>query len=382
MDADRPVEPWLDLGNAEAFADERLWQYLAWLRAHRPVAWHDETAGPGFWAVTKYDDIRTISRNPHLYSSYERGAMIDEADAASLEIQRMLMLNMDPPQHTRLRLLVNHGFTPTLAERLRGTIDQLVYSTVDNIAAIGSSDVARDVSRPLTAGVLAELLGVSRGDAHHLYELADIMQASSPTTAATPERSTVVDKILDYSRTVAELKRRTPDNDVATALLHACVAGDRLSNEEFSWFVLLLLAASGDTVRNLLTASLRLLASNPAQRALLADNLDTLLPTAIEEILRYAPPVIHFRRTALHDTSIRGQRINAGDKIVMLYLSANRDEDVFPDADRFDIARHPNPHVAFGGGGPHLCLGMHLARLEASAMLRELLTRLPDTHPH
>jgi cytochrome P450 len=159
------------------------------------------------------------------------------------------------------------------------------------------------------------------------------------------------------------------------------VDGDRLSDAEFQWFFLLLVNAGGDTTRNLLAAGLQLLFEHPDQRALLASHFDAVLPTAIEELLRYTTPVIYFRRTAMEDTEIGGRAVAAGDKVVMFYGAANRDEDVFADPDRLDLTRQPNPHVAFGGGGPHLCLGMHVARLEIAALLRQLVTRLPDLAP-
>jgi cytochrome P450 len=180
---------------------------------------------------------------------------------------------------------------------------------------------------------------------------------------------------------VAELKRTTPGADIATTLVHAEVDGDRLSDAEFQWFFLLLVNAGGDTTRNLLAAGLQLLFEHPDQRALLASHFDAVLPTAIEELLRYTTPVIYFRRTAMEDTELGGRAVAAGDKVVMFYGAANRDEDVFADPDRLDLTRQPNPHVAFGGGGPHLCLGMHVARLEIAALLRQLVTRLPDLEP-
>jgi cytochrome P450 len=188
-------------------------------------------------------------------------------------------------------------------------------------------------------------------------------------------------EMLGYAQQVADDKRAKPGDDIASALVQAELDGDRLTDAEFQWFFLLLVNAGGDTTRNLLAAGMQVLFDRPDERARLMADIDGLLATAIEEMLRFTSPVVHFRRTAMHDTTIRDQHIGEGDKLVVFYGSANRDEDVFAEPDRFDVGRNPNPHMAFGGGGPHLCLGMHVARIEVAAMLREMLTRLPDMAP-
>ena len=188
-------------------------------------------------------------------------------------------------------------------------------------------------------------------------------------------------EMLNYAQQVADAKRANPSDDIASTLVQAQVDGDRLTDAEFQWFFLLLVNAGGDTTRNWLAAGMQMLFDSPDQRARLMADIDGLLPTAVEEMLRYSSPVVHFRRTAMHDTVLRDQQISEGDKLVVFYGAANRDEDVFIDPDHFDVGRSPNPHMAFGGGGPHLCLGLHVARLEIVAMLREMLTRMPDMAP-
>jgi cytochrome P450 len=183
-------------------------------------------------------------------------------------------------------------------------------------------------------------------------------------------------EMLAYAQSVAEQKRAKPGSDIASTLVQAEVDGDRLTDGELQWFFLLLVNAGGDTTRNLLAAGLQALFDHPDQHARLRADL-SLVPTAVEEMLRWTTPVVHFRRTVMHDTVIRGQELAAGDKVMVFYGSANRDEDVFDQPDTFDVGRNPNPHMAFGGGGPHLCLGLHVARIEIQAMLREVLTRLP-----
>jgi cytochrome P450 len=187
--------------------------------------------------------------------------------------------------------------------------------------------------------------------------------------------------MLGYAQSIADFKRSKPGDDLATLLVNAEIDGDRLTDSEFQWFFLLLVNAGGDTTRNLLAAGMQLLFDHPGEREKLTADLDRLLPTAIEEMLRFTSPVAHFKRTVMEDLEIRGQKILKGDRVVMFYGSANRDEDVFDRPDVFDIARDPNPHVAFGAGGPHLCLGMHVARVELMVMFRELLTRLPHMEP-
>ena len=238
-----------------------------------------------------------------------------------------------------------------------------------------------DIAGRLPSGLIAELVGMPRADGERLYELTEIMHTTDLTVAPPEVKAAATEEMLAYGLAVAEEKRRNPGDDIATALVQAEVEGERLTDGELQWFFLLLVNAGGDTTRNLLADGLQLLFDHPDERRRLQADLDGLLPTATEEMLRYTSPVVHFRRTVTEDTVVRDQPIAAGEKVVVFYGSGNRDEEVFADADRFDVGRDPNPHMAFGGGGPHLCLGMHVARIEIIAMLRELLTRLPDVEP-
>jgi cytochrome P450 len=207
------------------------------------------------------------------------------------------------------------------------------------------------------------------------------MHTTDPLVAPPDVKAAAAEEMLAYALTVAEEKRRSPGNDIASVLVQAEVDGDRLTDGEFQWFFLLLVNAGGDTTRNLVASGVQVLFDNPGERARLMADMDGLLPTAVEEMLRYTSPVVNFRRTAMEDTVLGGQPIAAGDKLMVFYGSANRDEAVFEDPDRFDVGRSPNPHMAFGGGGPHLCLGLHVARIEIAVMLRELLSRIPDLTP-
>ena len=372
------TKPDINLISPETFAATgHPWEQYAWLRKNSPVYWHDEPNGPGFWAITKYEDVRTISRLPKVFSSYETSVMLPDPDPMGLYAQRLMMLNMDPPQHDRFKLLVSRGFTPKNAPLLRPKIEELARDIVDAVLAKGECDFVTEIAGRLPSGLIAELMGMPRVDGERLYDLTEIMHTNDDAIAPPEIKMNAVGEMLGYAQSVADLKRQNPGDDLATILVNAEVDGDHLTDEEFQWFFLLLVNAGGDTTRNLLAAGLQLLLDHPDQRTKLMGDLDGLLGSAVEEMLRYCSPVTHFKRTAMQDTVVGGQSIKAGERVVMFYGSANRDEDIFENADTFDVARHPNPHVAFGAGGPHLCLGMHVARVELAVMFRELLTRMP-----
>ncbi len=371
----------IDLVSPATFAHGHPWEQYAWLRSHAPVFRHPYPEGEDFWALTKYEDIRMVSRQPRLFSSYAKGTMVGDPDEMGLIASRQMMLNMDPPQHDRFKLLVSRGFTPKNAELLRERIEELAREIVDDVVERGECDLVADVAGRLPSGLIAELMGIPRADGEHLYELTELMHTNDDAVAPPERRAAAMIEMLNYADQVSQAKREKPSDDIASTLVQAEIDGDRLTDAELNWFFLLLVNAGGDTTRNLVAAGVQLLFDNPDERARLQADLDTLLPTAVDEMLRCTSPVAHFRRTAMEDTVIRDQPIAAGDKIMVFYGSGNRDADVFVDADRFDVGRDPNPHMAFGGGGPHLCLGMHVARIEIAALLRELLTRCPDLAP-
>jgi cytochrome P450 len=371
----------IDVASASSFADGHPWEMYRWLRHNAPVYWHDEENGPGFWVLSKYDDVKLASRQPKLYSSYEGGVMMETSDPESLAASRLMMLFMDPPQHDRFKFLVSKGFTPKAAVGLTARINALASQIVDEVAAKGEFDFVTDIAGRLPSGLIAELMGIPHADGERLYELTEIMHTTDLTVAPPEKKMAAMGEMLAYAAGVAHDKRENPADDIATTLIQSELDGDRLSEAEFQWFFLLLVNAGGDTTRNLMAAGLQLLFDHPDQRARLQADVDGLLPTAIEEMLRFTTPVIYFRRTLLDNTTVRGVDMKKGDKVVFLYGSANRDEDIFENADTFDVGRTVNPHLAFGGGGPHLCLGMHVARLELEAMWREVLTRLPELRP-
>jgi cytochrome P450 len=264
---------------------------------------------------------------------------------------------------------------------LKNRIDALAREIVEDVSGKGECDLVADVAGRLPSGLIAEMMGIPRSDGERLYELTEIMHTTDPSVASQERQLEAVAEMLMYADSVAREKRSRPSDDIASTLVQAEMGGDSLTDSEFQWFFLLLVNAGGDTTRNLVASGVQLLFEHPDQRARLQSDPDGLIPTAVEEMLRYTSPVSHFRRTAMADTVIRGEHIAAGDKVVIFYGSANRDDEVFDEPDLFDVGRDPNPHLAFGGGGAHLCLGMHVARVEIASLLRELLVRLPDLSP-
>jgi cytochrome P450 len=244
----------IDLAATASFAHGHPWGQYAWLRANDPVHWHDEVDGPGFWALTKYDDIRMISRQPATFSSYERGVMMQEADEAGLAAQRQMMLSMDPPQHDRFKLLVSRGFTPRNAQLLTDRVAELAADIVDDVIEHGACDLVHDVAGRLPSGLIAELMGISRSDGERLYELTEIMHTTDDAIAPPERKMAAIGEMLAYAQQVAEHKRRTPGDDIASTLVQATVDGDQLTDAEFQWFFLLLVNAGGDTTRNLVAA--------------------------------------------------------------------------------------------------------------------------------
>jgi cytochrome P450 len=301
--------------------------------------------------------------------------MIDDRSATDLGDHTM-MLTMDPPRHTHYRKLVSPRFLRSAAGRMRPGIERLAAEIVDGVADRDEFDLVEDVAGLLPSYVIAEMLGIPRRDGVELYRLTETIHADP---ASLPEGAGIaaVVEMFNYANGVWNEKRAHPGDDLASLLVTGDADGHALDEIDFNLFVLLLVDAGGDTTRNLVAGGMDALFSHPRERARLTADL-ALLPTAIEEMLRWTSPVIYMRRTATADTELGGRRIKAGQKVVMYYGAANRDPRAFDGPERFDITRMPNDHQAFGGGGPHFCLGSHVARVEIDAMFRQLLTRLPD----
>ncbi|MBX7433995.1 cytochrome P450 [Mycobacterium sp. Y57] len=347
------------------------------LRRRAPVAWHPHGDGPGIWVLTRHADVVAVSRDSVTWSSQATGVFFDVPTPEDAYQLGLIMLTMDPPRHTALRSLVSKGFTPRQVARLDGHLADMARTIVDDVIERGECDFVTDVAGALPSYVIAELLGIPLEDGRRLYRLTETMN-SGVVNSDDVRRAQL--EMFEYATALAARKRAEPGDDIATSLLHAEVDGQRLTDLEFNLFFLLLINAGGDTTRNLVAAGTLALIEHPDQRArLLAD--PSLMPTAIEEMLRYVSPVTVFARTATRDTELHGVPIGAGERVAMFYPSANRDEAVFDDPDRLDIGRDPNPHLAFGGGGTHFCLGANLARKEAAAIFPEVLTRMAELRP-
>jgi cytochrome P450 len=375
-----PTAPAIALLDPASFAAGQPHDQFAWLREHDPVHWHQEANGPGFWAVTRYRDVKAIGRDPQAFSSL-RGIMIpDNAEGIESEHHPM-MISADPPEHTGLRKLVAPEFIPRAAKAMRPRIEELATQIVDGVVARGECDLVTDIAGLMPSYVIADMLGIPLEDGVELYGLTETIHAS-PESQEAGAALVAIGRMFGYAREVWERKRAEPSDDLATIIATASVGDRELDVIDFNLFFLLLIDAGGDTTRNLVAGAIDTLFAHPDQLQWLMDDLDGRLATAVEELLRWISPVVYMRRTAQHDTTLAGVAIEAGQKVVMYYGSANRDPEAFgPTAGELDLTRTPNEHVAFGGGGPHFCLGAHIARIEIHAILRELLTRLVDLRP-
>jgi len=364
-----------DFLDVATFADGHPHELYKELRKTSPVFWNPEPNGPGFWALTRYADVYAVDHDFQNYSSSPTIMIPDPAAGQTGALgEATMMLMMDPPQHTAFRKLIRAEFTrPAAADRgLR--LHDLARQIVDAVIEKGECDFVAEVAGEMPSYVIAELMGLPLDDGRELYKLTEIIH-SAPETLPPGAGGEAVGKMFAYGMQVIAEKRARPADDLATRLLQAEVDGKRLTDPEFLLFFLLLIDAGGDTTRNLLSAGLLALKQNPDQLAWLMADLPARLPSAREELLRYTSPVIYMRRTATHATRIGDTAIAAGDKVVMYFGAANRDPDKFDRPDELDLSRDPNEHIAFGGG-PHVCLGQHLARIEIDAILAEVLTRM------
>jgi cholest-4-en-3-one 26-monooxygenase len=371
----------IDLTDGRNFVDHVPHEWFSYLRENAPVYWHPMATSPrgGFWCVTGYDDCVTVNRDWEHFGSHRLGSLFQDWDEANLEQQRLMMLNMDPPMHTRYRRLVNKGFTPKMVRDLHAHIKMFADQIIDSVCEKGSADFVEEISAELPLLVIAEILGVPHEDRRMVFDWSNRMIGSEdPEYQVSPEASgEAAMAVYAYADELSARKRVTPTADVVSVLLDAEVEGEKLNQLEIDLFFLLLIVAGNETTRNLMSGAMTAFFEHPDQwQKLVADR--SLLPSATEEMLRWVTPVMHFRRTATMDTTLGGQAVHEGDKVVFWHISANRDATVFEAPDTFDITRTPNNHVAFGGGGPHFCLGANLARMEIQVMFDRLLARVPD----
>lgn len=373
--------PEIDLLSVANFVGSQPHGQFAWLREHSPVHLHPEPDGPGFWAVTRYDDVRTVGRDPERFSSSPTIMVTDPApEQQDATGDHVMMLMADPPVHTRMRRLVSREFTPRAAMALRPRIEELATRIVDGVVERESCDLVTDLAGEMPSFVIADVLGIPLEDGRELYHHTEALHSSTEVVDQADRRAAYAE-MFAYSQQVHADKQAEPADDLASLLANGTIAGEPIDAIDFFLWFLLLVDAGGDTTRNLVGGGFHALFRAPGELERLQARPDELLPTAIEELLRWVSPVVHMRRTATVDTVLRDVEIAAGDKVVMFYGSANRDPRHFADAERLDVGREPNPHVAFGGGGPHFCLGAHLARIEIDALVGEMLRRLHHLEP-
>ena len=371
----------VDLADSKSFVPGVPHAWLAYLRKNDPVHWQEESDGPGYWAVTKYHDCVTVNRDFERFSSAARGTMPFELEDDEIAQQSLMMLNMDPPLHTRYRRLVNKGFTPRMVRDLEENIHRSADEIIDTVIETGRADFVTDLSAELPLQVIAELLGVPSEDRHKMFDWSNRMVGGEdPEYQLTAEEAmSAAMELYAYAAELFTKKRIDPHTDLMSALSNVELDGERLNEMELELFFLLLTVAGNETTRNLMSGAMHAFFLHPDQwQRLVADR--SLLPSAVEEMLRFVTPVMNFRRQATVDAELSGTTIKAGDKVVFYHASGNRDEDVFENPDAFDMGRDPNPHIAFGGGGPHFCLGANLARMEIRVMFEHLLDRMPDIH--
>jgi cytochrome P450 len=338
----------------------------------------------GYYALVRYADVAEASRNPQLFSSAAGSTSIFDLPAEFNEYFGS-MISMDDPRHARLRRIVSRAFTPKMIKKFEEDVQRAASVIVDELLAAGPGDFVRNVSTRLPLKIICDMMGI--GDKHYEMVLrntniilsgADPEFISEDLNEALTQILTAGGELAALVTGLAEQRLTEPADDLVSSLANANIDGEQLTQAELASFFILLVAAGNETTRNAISHALLLLTEHPDQRELLLADLDGRIGPAVEEIVRYVSPVIWMRRTVTQDTVMNGHPFRGGDKVLLMYQAANRDESVFDDPDRFDITRAPNPHVGFGSAGPHFCLGAHLARREISAILRELLTRVPD----
>ena len=376
-----PVEFWA------MTADEREKSFKT-LRDERPLSWHPPIEGAllpveidGVWAVTRHEDISYVSKNPELFCSGQ-GVMIEAVPDDILDAAQSF-LAMDAPHHSTLRRLISSVFTPRQVAKIQDQVNNQAVRIVDDLIKTTDGDFVEQVSKKLPMWTVYEMIGLPEEQRDEAAHHADGMVSwADADVAAGREPGQVINDslvgLLTLGLELAEQRRAAPSNDLMSQLVQAEVDGRKLTDDELGAFFVLLSVAGNDTTRNTISLTTMALQQHPEQRALLERDYDATIKVAIEEFVRWGSPVMTFRRTATQDTVLREQEIKQGDWVLMIYSSGNRDERVFVDPYRFDLTRKPNPHVGFGGGGPHFCMGAFLAKMQLEAFFRELIFRAPS----
>jgi len=371
----------IDLSDHDAFVDHVPHEWFRYLRQNDPVHWNDETDGRGFWAVTRYEDIRHVHRDVETYSSELGGTSLEDLDEEQIEARKS-MLDMDPPRHDELRGLIARRFTPRAVHVWEEQIRTVVNAVLDTALPMGEFDFVREISSEIPMQIFAEILGVPQDERREIIEIGDrLLGNQDPEFAVTetadehrnlPFSHPAALEMFEFGRRLAADRRKHPKNDIITQL-----AFEPLTQREFDTYFVLLATAGNETTRHTITHGLLALLEFPEEMERLRSEPE-LAKSAAEEMLRWATPVHHFRRTVVKDTELAGTPLKAGDKLTTWFVSGNFDEAVFEDPHRFDIGRTPNRHMAFGPGGIHHCMGAHLAKLEIRITFEELLKRSAD----
>jgi cholest-4-en-3-one 26-monooxygenase len=360
---------------------------LAELRKSEPIHWVDIPGGTGgfedygYWLVTKHADVKEVSRRSDIFSNWQNGAIPTwprEMKRDMVEMQRSVMLNMDAPHHTRLRKIISRGFTPRAIGRLEEELAQRAQTIAKTAAAEGSGDFVEQVSCELPLQAIAGLLGVPQDDRDKLFRWSNEMTGGEDPEYADVDPAVSSMELIMYAMAMADERGKNPTDDIVTTLIQADIDGEKLSDDEFGFFVIMLAVAGNETTRNSITHGMIAMAENPDQWEIFKKDRPA---TAADEIVRWATPVSAFQRTALEDTELAGVQIKKGQRLVMSYRSANFDEDVFEDATSFNVLRDPNPHVGFGGTGAHYCIGANLARMTINLIFNAVADHMPDLKP-
>jgi cytochrome P450 len=364
---------------------------FAALRRDAPISFHREfepppglelPRGPGYWALVRHAEILEVSRSPELFGS-GRGTNIPDLPEAFNEFFGS-MINMDEPRHGRLRRIVSRGFTPRALARLEDDVQRRARQTIDRVIERGSCDFVAEIAAPLPLEIICDLMGIPESQTRFVFEKSNVILGLGDPEYV-PEASSIIASALGAGKALADLmydlaksKQGKGGDDLTSELLDADLDGETLTHQELASFFVLLVVAGNETTRNAISHGMKALCDHPDERRRWAADFEGVAPTAVEEIVRWSSPVMHFRRTLTRDSVLAGQPLAAGEKVVMWYGSGNRDESVFDDPFRFDVMRRPNEHLGFGGPGPHHCLGANLARREMRVIFREIFQRLPD----
>jgi cytochrome P450 len=372
--------------------DEREGAFLT-LREQDPIRFFDEPPltelvppGPGYYSLTRHADVLEASKHPQLFCS-GRGTNIPDMPEPFLEFLGS-MINMDDPRHARMRRIVSRGFTPKQLDSMKGDVGEIATEIVDEVIERGEGDFVTDVAATLPLRIIVDMMGIPRSEERFIFDRTNVILGLAdaeyvPDQTESGIMTALLGAAQDLASLVTELgeaRLKDPQNDLTSALVTAEVDGETLTPAELASFFVLLVVAGNETTRNAIAHGLVALTDHPDQRDAWTADFDAMAPAAVEEIVRWATPVIHFRRTCTQDARIGDQELHEGDKVVLWYASANRDATVFADPYAFDLRRTPNDHLGFGGPGPHFCLGAHLARREITVMFRELFGRMPDLH--